>query len=112
MKPTPLAGYLAPEKAKSPKRRWKDHWVIYNSDVSGRHSGSWSLAAGYWDGRTALGIRWNGDTDTRKGSPKSHNYGTWFIVPSQLHSGILAQIESLAPDTVQRAIEFLSAAGD
>lgn len=100
-------GYLAPEHAKSPAPRWKQHRVIYNSDSSGTTFASWSLAVGYWDGKAELGLRWNGDDETPLGSPKSHAYGTWFIVPKPLHLGVLAQVEHLVPHKVKEAIYFL-----
>ena len=57
-------------------------------------AGSWSLAQGKWDGEDALGIRWNGesDSDADIGFPKSRNIPIWFIVPDPLKPLILAAV--------------------
>lgn len=49
-------------------------------------NGDWSLAKMTWDGKPAVGCRWNGaisDPDD-KGNPRSHANGTWFILPDEI----------------------------
>ena len=47
-----------------------------------------------WEGEDALGIRWNGesDSDADIGFPKSRNIPIWFIVPDPLKPLILAAV--------------------
>jgi hypothetical protein len=56
------------------------------------HVPAWSLAIGVWDGNRALLIRWNGDPEHMMGNPVSHPNPTWFVLPEDTHSAILAII--------------------
>jgi hypothetical protein len=56
------------------------------------HVPAWSLAIGVWDGNRALLIRWNGDPEHMMGNPVSHANLTWFVLPEDTHSAILAII--------------------
>jgi hypothetical protein len=103
-----INGYVDPEDANSPKHRWSKHQIVYNSiNETGRDAPSWSVAVGTWDGDKCLAIRWNGDAETPLGSPKSHAYPTWFILPHQLASSILDEISDLAASEVISAIKYL-----
>lgn len=72
--------YIDPTKVVSPKALWKLGKVIFNDG-----KGSWSIAEGKWDGKSVLGIRWNGsDNVAGVGNPQSRGCATWFVLPDEL----------------------------
>ena len=76
--------YKNPSTVVSPKNRWKLGNVLCSTGQAG-----WSVAEGWWDEESTLGIRWNGDDDSGSpGNPQSHGNPTWFIVPSELHEAV------------------------
>ena len=68
--------YTHPDMVISPHGRLKNLKVIYDGGEEG-----WSLAEMKWDGKDALGIRWNGGPQTGVGNPQSRGIPTWFILP-------------------------------
>jgi len=44
----------------------------------------WAVASMQWEGRDALGIRWNGHSKNLIGNPQSRGIATWFILPDEL----------------------------
>jgi hypothetical protein len=56
----------------------------------------WAAAIVPFDGRKALGIRWNGDKARPQGNPSSHGQPTWFIVPKELEEAFLEIIKRFA----------------
>jgi hypothetical protein len=78
---------MKPQQALSPIGRVHNLDVLYTHDDDGRKP-SWSFARFNWgkDRATAplvYALRWNGDLKNPddKGNPRSHGYGTWFILP-------------------------------
>jgi hypothetical protein len=79
--------YHDPKTVLSPKERVKSVEVVYDAGPVPR---SWSVAQLEWDNATAVGIRWNGDRESTKGLPQARGNPTWFIVPPELESAVLA----------------------
>jgi hypothetical protein len=60
--------------------------VIYDK---GPVEWSWSVARLKWGDSPVVGIRWNGDSNSSKGTPQARGNPAWFIVPKELESAIL-----------------------
>jgi hypothetical protein len=103
-----LQGYVDPKSVNSPKDKWKELIVIYNSAQTEQDKNSWSLAVGKWEGARNLAIRWNGDENTLLGSPKSHARATWFVVPREIAVGILVAISREPDVNICDALSFLN----
>lgn len=60
--------------------------------------GWWSLARMTYDNAERVGIRWNGDINDPddKGNPRSHNHGTWFVLPDELGGPVAALAETFS----------------
>jgi hypothetical protein len=108
---------MNPKDATSPRdRMWPGSLkVIYTSNDT-----QWSLAEMRWRDRDgdyndpeswfdAVGLRWNGDINNPddKGSPRSHNQGTWTILPTPLAAlarafvaGMISEAEAEAKATL------------
>lgn len=87
-------GYIPPAQVLSPRKR--------NKNLRKEHDGgegSWSLATLEWDGKPAVGIRWNGRSPEgappSKGNPQSSGHPTWFILPDEIATEILALVQKL-----------------
>ena len=76
--------FTAPDTVLSPKGSVSNLRVLFNTG-----EGGWSLAKLRWNGDEALGMRWNGNADNPIGNPQSRGIATWFIVPEDLHAGLL-----------------------
>lgn len=88
---------IDPRNVHSPKDRWRLIKVLYDGGPTDDDHRGWSVAAGTWDGKPVLGVRWNGREDEyTKGTPVAMSYPVWFIVPEELKKSIL--------DGVQHAI--------
>jgi hypothetical protein len=74
---------MKPQDALSPTARIKAGSlnVIYTAP-----DGEWSIAEMVFDDEDRVGCRWNGDIHDPedKGNPRSHNHGTWFILPNEI----------------------------
>jgi hypothetical protein len=79
--------YHDPKTVLSPKDRVTSVEVIFDA---GPVDFSWSVARLKWDDSDAVGIRWNGDERSSIGLPQARGNPTWFIVPSELESAVLA----------------------
>ncbi|MBB3358622.1 MULTISPECIES: hypothetical protein [unclassified Novosphingobium] len=78
---------IDPRKVVSPKSRLNSLFKII------KWTQDWSLALGMWDNNRALLIRWNGDADHALGSPASHGYPTWFVLPKDMEFSTLSLVE-------------------
>ena len=97
----------------SPKNRWKLKSILYDAGPD-----KIALASGLWDGKEALGIRWNGTNShgLGLGFPNTVGHPTWFILPEEITSIILGSLqhesiwnsEFVHPDCVKQAIEELA----
>jgi hypothetical protein len=79
--------YHDPHSVLSPKGRVKSVDVVFDKGPVPR---SWSVAEIDWDGDKAVGIRYNGDSESSKGLPQARGNPAWFIVPPELESAVLA----------------------
>lgn len=99
-------GYVDPSDVHSPKS-WKFKATLYNSEDDAKNGG-WSIAIGCWEKRERLAIRWNGNASLSKGSPKSHGYPTWFILPEETEKAMLHCLQKIIADrTLHQARIFL-----
>lgn len=79
--------YRDPSTVLSPKDKVKSvNEVIYDS---GPVEGSWSVARITWGEKPAVGIRWNGDSNHRIGTPQAFGNPAWFVVPDELQDAVL-----------------------
>jgi hypothetical protein len=82
--------YHDPKTVLSPKNKVSSVEVIFDT---GPVESSWSVARLKWDGSAAIGIRWNGDSETRTGMPQSRGNPAWFVVPPELEDAVLRAAE-------------------
>ncbi len=70
---------VEPQKVLSPKAHVSDLHVIFSNP-------EWALAQFNWDGKPALGVRWNGSPEEAGdvGQPQSRGVPTWFVLPEEL----------------------------
>jgi len=84
--------YVEPATVWAPKASIRSVEVLYN-----RGEGQWSVARVIWEGKERIGVRWNGGDDSPGiGNPQSRGNATWFILPEELESAVLDQIERLS----------------
>lgn len=87
-------GYVDPRTVQGSKRVSHVR-VVYDG-------GEWggSVAELEWDGKPAVGIRWNGSFDEKPlGNPQAYGNPTWFLVPEEFADAVLARARELAPET-------------
>jgi len=88
--------YIPPNEVTSPRRHFTLVGVIDDGKTDDNPTGedAVSLAVGRWKNdagteEAVLGMRWNGNSVNRIGSPQSRGLPTWFIVPPHLRRVIL-----------------------
>lgn len=84
--------YFLPIEVTSPRRQWTLVNVVYD-----RGEGQCAVAAGLWEGRPVLAMRWNGKEGNPVGNPQSRGLPTWFIVPDEFRESILNRLKELEP---------------
>jgi hypothetical protein len=94
--------YHDPKTVLSPKERVKSVEVVYDRGPVDR---SWSVAQLEWDNSIAVGIRWNGDRESTKGLPQARGNPTWFIVPPELESAVLAAAQEASKRAENSLVE-------
>jgi hypothetical protein len=86
--------YIDPHTVLSPRSAIRATNVLYDR---GPVANSWSVALlHYWDGTRKLGMRWNGDENSKLGNPQSHATATWFVIPDELAAFIQERVEQLS----------------
>jgi len=102
--------YVDPATVDSPKGRVRKVSVLFDTGPAGEES--WSAAELEWDGRTVLGLRWNGSEGGAPiGSPQSRGHPTWFVVPSGLEPALRKRINELskgADDEIARGYRAMA----
>lgn len=78
--------YQDPNTVLSPRHMVKAVEVVFDT---GPVEGSWSIARLTWGDKPAVGIRWNGDSNSSKGTPQSRGNPAWFIVPEEIEDAVL-----------------------
>ena len=79
-----------PKDVISPKDQIADVEVLHDDREN------WSVAKlTYHDGSTDIGIRWNGDEESRLGFPNVNGQPIWFCVPPTLGPMLRAAIKLL-----------------
>jgi hypothetical protein len=78
--------YHDPSTVLSPRDKVKSVDVVYDA---GPVEGSWSVAHITWGDKPAVGIRWNGDSGSQKGTPQARGNPAWFVVPDELQDAVL-----------------------
>ena len=92
------AGYLPPEEVmRGSGHKWQWERTLYDNGEDG-----WSVVEGKWkedkDGEweQALAIRWNGnDEKAPPGFPNRGRFGTWFMLPPELHGAVRRVVRKL-----------------
>lgn len=98
-----MSGHIPPSDVISPKNRWTMISVLYTGTA-----GDYALALGRWSNQPVLGIRWNGNDESRIGNPQSRGLPTWFVVPTDLEDSILHTVAiRLAPEMLALAKSVL-----
>jgi len=93
------ARYTDPETVLSPKTSISNVRVLMNTGEDG-----WSVASLQWDGKDAIGIRWNGGPQNPLGNPQSRGIATWFIAPDEVAAALHARFgDALGELTDQNA---------
>jgi hypothetical protein len=83
--------YVEPATVWAPKASIRSVEVLYN-----RGQREWSIARVNWEEEERVGIRWNGADDAPGiGHPQARGNATWFILPREIESAVLGQIEEL-----------------
>lgn len=86
--------YVDPNNVTAPKRIVSDVHVVFDTREV---EDSWSVAELRWDGKDAVGIRWNGNPNNRGiGMPQARGVPTWFIVPQELQDAVLEKARELS----------------
>jgi len=81
--------YIDPSEVTSPQARISN--VI---PIKDKGEDDWSAALFEWDGKAALGLRWNGGGQDKlhPGNPQSRGLSTWFIVPWEIAPDVLQAV--------------------
>lgn len=87
--------YIKPEKVISPQKRLYDVQVVFDGGDA-----SWSVAKIKWDGKDAVGLRWNGSNHGKgpfpnNGNPQSRGYPTWIVLPDGIDQLVLKYVKKL-----------------
>lgn len=89
--------YIDPRLVKSPKGRIERLDVIHDAG-----EGEFAVATMLWDGKPAMGVRWNGGDRGENfqglGNPQSRGIPTWFILPGPLTELVRANPGALVSD--------------
>ncbi|TAL17145.1 hypothetical protein EPN96_06575 [bacterium] len=84
--------YIDPKLVISPKALVSDLKVKYDGGEN-----EWALASMKWDGREAIGMRWNGGSNDPRfpgiGNPQSRGVPTWFILPDEVADVIIDMLK-------------------
>jgi hypothetical protein len=88
--------YHDPKTVSSPKNKVSSVEIVFDK---GPVELSWSVARLIWEGSPAIGIRWNGDSSNRIGTPQSRGNPAWFIVPDELKEAILKAAKDSESET-------------
>ena len=95
-------GYVDPKSVLAPKTVVSNLEVVFDT---GPQEASWSVATFEWNGRPAVGIRWNGEPSGRGiGTPQARGVPTWFVVPEELEEAVVAGARALSNGSDPRLI--------
>ena len=95
--------YTDPTTVRSPKDRVLDVDVVYDKGPTDQ---SWSVARLKWDGKDAVGIRWNGEVaQSGVGTPSSRSNPTWFIVPDEIADTLVETARKLSKTEHETLLE-------
>ena len=97
--------YVEPQTVLSPRARLRRIVEVLHDGGPG----SWSAATLDWDDETCLGLRWNGGDDSAVGNPQSRGQATWFIVPEELATPMLATLRELRDQALADRYRLMAA---
>ena len=84
--------YMDPQGVRTPKNRLSgDIEVLADTGERG-----WSICRFIWDGKTRMGIRWNGsfNSEENMGNPQSRGKPTWFILPEDVEKVVQKALDN------------------
>jgi hypothetical protein len=84
--------YIDPQTVISPKNKVRDVEVLFDR---GPVEYSWSIARLTYGPEERIGIRWNGDRESKKGVPLANAHPVWFILPKELGEAVQAKAKEL-----------------
>jgi hypothetical protein len=67
----------------------------------------WSCARLEWDGRPAIGLRWDGGDGQPSGMPQSRGIPIWFIVPDPLAALVEQAVTGAAVKSLRQCVNDL-----
>jgi hypothetical protein len=85
--------YVDPQTVISPKNKVRDVEVLFDR---GPVDYSWSIARLTYDSEQRIGIRWNGDNESKKGVPLANAHPVWFILPTELAEEVEIKAKKLS----------------
>lgn len=82
---------VSPYKVVSPTDSLSEITVLFDGTKITQDN-FYSVAYFKWNGHPTLGIRWNGEGEGSKGHPISSFHSSWFVLPDDMHAGVIAGI--------------------
>lgn len=100
--------YKDPREVNSPKVSISDLRVVWDGgeETEDNAWSGWALATMKWDGRRAVGVRWNGLLPS-VGAPQSRGIPTWFILPGPLEK---IAVKEISDQTMEKAAHLKDSA--
>jgi hypothetical protein len=84
--------YIDPQTVISPKNKVRDVEILFDR---GPVDYSWSIARLTYGPEERIGIRWNGDHESKKGVPLANAHPVWFILPKELAKEVETKAKEL-----------------
>jgi hypothetical protein len=84
--------YIDPQTVISPKNKVRDVEILFDR---GPVDFSWSIARLTYGPEERIGIRWNGDNESKKGVPLANAHPVWFILPKELAEAVEIKAQEL-----------------
>jgi hypothetical protein len=85
--------YMSPEEIGTygnGPTRWDPTEILYRGEPGG-----WSAAEGIYNGEPRLGLRWNGDDNSRGFPTAGAGRRVWFVVPSELEEAVRVAVKAM-----------------
>jgi hypothetical protein len=99
---TPVVPPINPMTVLSPKASVAGLHVVHDGGAwqDGDPLSAWSCAELTWEGRPAIGLRWNGGEGQPCGMPQSRGIPIWFVIPEPLGEIVLHAVRELKTGAV------------
>ena len=94
--------YIDPQTVLSPKNKVRDVEILFDQ---GPVDSSWSIARLTYGPEERIGIRWNGDHESKKGVPLANAHPVWFILPKELSEAVEGKARELSNNRESELLE-------